>query len=205
MSPWGTNKMGFIDSVSAAFTHRDTIDGGMHLQKRFGETKRRGASVVWVPCSKLQHVARATETREAHLVESVDVLVSVQTARLQFTNRTEQKSHTRNVLGAHFSLFFLSVISAKMHLSWLWTVVSISTSVCVCSQNLFVKKLKGSEYTLVQSRSSNVRTFFAKSFKKKKVITLFRHHGWLFVTLGSLIYFKKGYLHSFSNWESVFL
>lgn len=43
MSPQGINKMGFIDSVSAAFTHHDTIAGGMHLQKRFGETKRRRA------------------------------------------------------------------------------------------------------------------------------------------------------------------
>lgn len=89
--------------------------------------------------------------------------------------QTEQKSHTWNISGAHFSLFFLSVISAKLH--WLWSVVSISTSACVCSQHLFVKKLKGSEHTLMQSRSSNVRTFVANSFKKKKVITLFRRHG----------------------------
>lgn len=200
--------MGFIDSVSAAFRHRGTIAGGMHLQKRFGETKRRRAWVVSQQTAARRQGHRDQKDtscrgcrRFSFSANNSIAIYNNSSTRLQ----TEQKSPTWNVLGAHFSLLFLSVISAKLHLLWLWTVVSISTSVCVCSQHLFVKKLKGSEYTLVQSRSSNVRHFFAISFKTKKVITLFRHHGWLFVTLGSLIYFKKCYLHSFSNWKSVFL
>lgn len=68
MSPRGTNKMGFIDSARATFTHHDTIAGGMHLQKQFGETKRRRARV---PDSKLQHVGRASERPERHILSRV--------------------------------------------------------------------------------------------------------------------------------------
>lgn len=164
ISPQGTNKMGFIDSVSAALQY----NGWWYASSKtiWGNKEKRSLSCLSSWQQTAAHLQGHRETRETHLVEGVDVLVSVRTARLQFTiplPQGLQTEHMWNVLEAHFSLSFLLVISAKLRLLWLQSVVSIGTSVCVCSQYLFVKKLKGSEYTLVQSWSSDVRTFFAKS------------------------------------------